>query len=237
MKIPQLARLLKDLINHGLESFGRYYSTYRAFVIENGDPEGLHRLKVVIPEVTGNATHEVWAYPIGVFSGISESGTPYGTQMLPQRGDLVWVSFERGNPEVPLWRLGYPGGNEKNFNAEMLDPNSYWFVSPKGNSVIINDTNNYITITLATGEAIKISPDALSLVHNKKVALGSLDGGAEKALLGESHNAQQKATLDSISKITVMTAMGPSSVPLNAADFINQQTALDGALSEKVTLD
>lgn len=236
MKLPPLSRFLKELIFNGFESFGKYYSEYRGFVVDNSDLEGLHRVKLLVPEITGDVPYEYWAYPVGVMGGISTEGNPYGFQMLPQKGELVWVTFERGNPNVPLWRLGYKGESDVNFDIALFDPNSYWFITPQGNRVVINDTNNDISITLSNGKSFNINTQSINL-NNDKINLGSDGESAEQAVMGNSLNAQRKAILQSIAQIQVMTIAGPSTFPINILDFENQIITLDDCLSDKVKLD
>ena len=70
-----------------------YGGTYRASVVDNFDPMQEQRLQVIVPDVYGEAA--VWAMaslPAG------SSGT------LPAIGDLVWVSFEYGDTDHPVWQ-------------------------------------------------------------------------------------------------------------------------------------
>jgi hypothetical protein len=60
--------------------------------VDDTDPMELRRLQVVVPEVYGEAS--VWAVPL----------SPGGSaEPLPAVGDLVWVSFERGDTDSPVW--------------------------------------------------------------------------------------------------------------------------------------
>jgi hypothetical protein len=59
-----------------------------------------NRLQVVVPEVYGEAS--VWAVPL------SPGGSP---EPLPAVGDLVWVSFERGDTDSPVWSSDRPAND------------------------------------------------------------------------------------------------------------------------------
>lgn len=150
--MSQVIRIIKEMFYHGLERFGRYYSNYRAFVMDNDDPDNMQRLKLKIPEVGGDSVYEYWAYPEGVFSGPG-----YGSQVLPQKGELVWVSFESGHPEVPIWKHGYPAKDDVPNDKELQDKNCYWFKTPQGHLVKINDTKKCITIQTAGGYKIQLN--------------------------------------------------------------------------------
>lgn len=162
VKRNPLISALKDILYFGLETFGRYYSSYRGFVVENKDPLNLQRVQVMVPQITGNGVYSYWAHPKGVFSGKG-----YGMQIIPQKGELVWVEFESGHPEVPMYSLGYFGNNEiPPDDADLLDVNCYWFKSPYGHTIKINDTKKYITIT-TNGAEITINSAGLLSFKNK----------------------------------------------------------------------
>ena len=180
-----ILNIFKDIFVHGLEVFGRYYSSYRGFVYDVKDPLVLGRIKIIIPEVGGDTPYEYWAHPIGVFSGKG-----YGSQVLPQKGDLVWVSFEGGHPEVPCWQHGYFGANEMPTDDDLKDPNCYWFITPQGHKIKVNDTKSYIHIQHKGGQIVYIDDQAISLISDKAISLGTKDGSSQPAVLGNTcHDA------------------------------------------------
>jgi hypothetical protein len=75
-----------------------YVGTYRASVVDDADPMQEHRLQVIVPDVYGDGV-PVWAVPL--FSGVA--GAP-----IPVIGDLVWVSFEHGDSDYPVWQADQP---------------------------------------------------------------------------------------------------------------------------------
>lgn len=65
---------------------------YRAIVADNRDPAQQGRLKVMIPATSGSSISD-WIWPI--LSSWSLD--------LPNAGDQVWVAFENGDRDVPVW--------------------------------------------------------------------------------------------------------------------------------------
>jgi Type VI secretion system/phage-baseplate injector OB domain len=76
----------------------RYYGKFRGTVVSNVDPLSQGRLIVSVPDVK-QLLPSTWALPCVPFTG-----TAMGTYVVPPPiGAGVWVEFEQGNPEHPIW--------------------------------------------------------------------------------------------------------------------------------------
>ncbi len=75
----------------------KYYGKYRGAVLNNVDPLQIGRLQVQVPDVTGLIPSS-WAMPC-----FPITGKQMGAYMIPQIGSGVWVEFEQGNPDYPIW--------------------------------------------------------------------------------------------------------------------------------------
>jgi hypothetical protein len=77
-----------------------FFGVYRGICTNNVDPEGLGRIKAVVPQVFGNGKTETnWAWACSSTYFIDDlklSATPQ-----PKQG--VWIAFEGGDPEYPVW--------------------------------------------------------------------------------------------------------------------------------------
>lgn len=65
---------------------------YRALVRDSRDPSKRGRIKVTIPQISGKQVTD-WIWPV-INSGFL---------VVPKAGDQVWVSFEAGDKENPVW--------------------------------------------------------------------------------------------------------------------------------------
>ena len=81
----------------------RYYGKYRGLVIENIDPEQIGRIIVQVPDVLGEIPSS-WAMPCVPAAGIQS-----GCFIVPPIGSQVWVEFEQGDPDYPIWTGGFWG--------------------------------------------------------------------------------------------------------------------------------
>jgi Type VI secretion system/phage-baseplate injector OB domain len=81
----------------------RFYGIYRGTVVNNIDPMMLGRIMATVPDV-GGTTPSTWAMPC-----VPLAGEQMGTFMVPQIGSGVWIQFEAGDPDKPVWMGGWWG--------------------------------------------------------------------------------------------------------------------------------
>ena len=81
----------------------RYYGKYRGSVINNVDPMLTGRIQAIVPDVSG-PTPTSWAMPCVLMAGIQT-----GNIAIPPIGAGVWIEFERGDPDYPIWTGGFFG--------------------------------------------------------------------------------------------------------------------------------
>lgn len=74
----------------------RHYGKYRGTVVNNVDPMKEGRLIVSVPDV--NVSPSTWAMPC-----LPAAGLQMGMLAVPPIGAGVWVEFEAGDPQFPIW--------------------------------------------------------------------------------------------------------------------------------------
>ncbi|MDQ1287762.1 MAG: hypothetical protein QG622_1327 [Actinomycetota bacterium] len=73
-----------------------YHGKHRGTVLNNVDPQQIGRIQVTVPDVP--LALSSWAMPC-----FPSSGPQSGIWALPGIGAGVWVEFEQGNPDHPIW--------------------------------------------------------------------------------------------------------------------------------------
>lgn len=97
------------------------------------------------------------------------------------------------------------------------------------------DVNTEIDVNVeAKDSAINVTSKEINLKTDNKL---NLDSGKEPMVLGDTLKGILNDILNAIQTMTVMTSTGPSSVPINVADFASIQAKLQTILSKKSNLD
>jgi hypothetical protein len=75
----------------------RFYGKYRGLVLINVDPQNQGRIKAIVPEVLGVFPSN-WCLPCTPYAG-----TLAGLFTVPMVASGVWVEFEAGDVNRPVW--------------------------------------------------------------------------------------------------------------------------------------
>jgi len=82
----------------------KYYGKYRGLVVDNLDPAKLGRIKVEVNAVLGNQELCPTNITDWIWPSLPAGGNPdLGTFWVPDIGSQVWVEFEQGNINFPIW--------------------------------------------------------------------------------------------------------------------------------------
>ncbi|MBN3947603.1 MAG: baseplate assembly protein [Nostoc sp. NMS7] len=74
-----------------------FYGKYRGVVCDNNDPWKIGRVQAKVEEIFGNKPSG-WALPC-----VPYAGKGVGLFLMPPEGALVWIEFENGDPDYPIW--------------------------------------------------------------------------------------------------------------------------------------
>lgn len=81
---------------------GRFYGKYRGMVVNNIDPMNQGRIQAMVPAVSDILSN--WALPC-----VPIAGRQQGVFVVPQPGANVWIEYEAGDPQYPIWSGGFWG--------------------------------------------------------------------------------------------------------------------------------
>jgi uncharacterized protein involved in type VI secretion and phage assembly len=171
-----------------MKSGRKFYGVYRGTVVNNIDPLQIGRIMATVPDV-GGVIPTTWAMPC-----VPIAGKQMGTFMVPQIGSGVFVQFEAGDPDRPVWVGGW-WGDVAEVPALALagvpgDPNiviqttlqnaivvsdlpgptgGIMLKSTTGATLIVNDTGIYIqngkgASIVMTGPTVTINAGALVVI-------------------------------------------------------------------------
>jgi hypothetical protein len=128
----------------------RYYGKYRGFVVDNADPLHLGRLKLTVPSVLGPDVVTGWALPCVPYGGMANQGFLF----IPENKAGVWVEFEEGNLDFPIWSGTFwskpegaselPRPNDKDgkeAEAEQHPPTRKIIKTVKGHTIQLEDAD------------------------------------------------------------------------------------------------
>jgi len=97
------------------------YGKYRGIVVDTLDPEERGRIRAIVPDI-GSAPLS-WALPC-----LPGAGVDAGLFVLPPVGAPVWIEFERGDMDFPVWTGGYWDGADVPLRAGQST--SIWSLGP-----------------------------------------------------------------------------------------------------------
>ncbi|MCZ6619875.1 MAG: phage baseplate assembly protein V [Gammaproteobacteria bacterium] len=166
----------------------KYYGKYRGTVVNNIDPLQIGRIQVIVPDVS-SLMPSSWAMPC-----VPIAGKQMGIFVVPQIGAGVWVEFEQGDPDYPIWVGGYWGivaevpalalagipaspnivlqtaGQNTIMISDLPGPTGgIMLKSTTGASIIVNDTGIYIqngkgASIVMVGPSVTINNGALAVI-------------------------------------------------------------------------
>ena len=159
------------------------YGKYRGTVINNVDPMQIGRIQAMVPDLAGFVPG-TWAMPCLPMAGINT-----GIFTVPMIGSGVWIEFERGDPDYPIWVGGYWGSAaEVPVLARTVPPGVSGFTiqTTLKNGIVVSDVpgpTGGIMIQTTTGAMISVS-DVGIVISNGKGAIINMTGPTVDVNLG-----------------------------------------------------
>ena len=160
------------------ESLRKFYGKYRGTVVNNIDPLQIGRIQASVPDVS--VIPGTWAMPCLPIAGKQE-----GVFMVPQIGAGVWVEFEQGNPDYPIWVGGFWGAAAEVPALALVPP-----AIPPGQNIVVQTTaQNAVVLSdspptpVSGGIVLKSTTGAMIVVNDSGIYIQN-GKGASITLIG-----------------------------------------------------
>lgn len=215
----------------------RAFGKYRGFVTDNADPNQLARVRLRVPALLGSA-ETGWALPCLPCGGLAGQGL----FSVPAVGAQVWVEFEGGNLDFPIWSGTFwqqPGDAP---SAVQDQPTSQLWRSGKGHLLLLEDKDDAETVALqhAGGAALTLDAAGNTELTDSHGARLTLNAENEQAVLEDANGnvltlSSQGATLEDGNGNRIEMSAGGVSVSTRAKITLEgSQVLLGGAGGEPV---
>jgi uncharacterized protein involved in type VI secretion and phage assembly len=144
-----------------------FYGKYRGIVTDNQDPLNMGRIRAKVLDVLGDDASG-WALPCVPFAGDG-----MGFYAIPDVGARVWMEFEQGDPDFPIWTGCWWGSQEE--LPDEADDIQKVVIKTKNGQIIILDGSGAGEITIKMGDE-----QAQSIVMNSESI--KIDNGSEATI-------------------------------------------------------
>lgn len=131
-----------------------FYGKYRGKVENNIDPLQLGRVQVSVPAVYGQGSNS-WAMP-----AVPYAGPGVGLFLVPPGGANVWVEFEAGDPDYPIWSGCFWGLGEVPVTPALAQLK---VLKTDFATITIDDTTPAGGVTIETTSGFSIALSALGI--------------------------------------------------------------------------
>lgn len=150
---------------------GRFYGKYRGTVINNVDPMQIGRIMALVPDVSG-ALPTSWCMPCLPWGGLQT-----GAFAVPPPGAGVWIEFEHGDADYPIWTGCFYGSAAEVPAAALLYPPpvpAFTIQTPLQNSLTVSDLpgpTGGILIKSMTGATIAVNEIGITIQNGQGASI------------------------------------------------------------------
>jgi uncharacterized protein involved in type VI secretion and phage assembly len=145
----------------------QFIGKYRGTVVDNQDPQNMGRIAVQVPDVS-NVQTATWAMPSAHFAGAQA-----GFFSVPPVGASVWVEFEQGDSDYPVWSGCFWGSAAEVPSLATSAPpgvQSIVLQSVGGNILMISDApgpSGGILLQSSSGASIAINDTGITISNGQ----------------------------------------------------------------------
>ena len=146
----------------------QFYGKFRGVVSDNGDPNNLGRIRAKVPDVYGDE-ESGWAIP-----SVPYAGKSVGLFLIPPTNALVWIEFEHGDPDYPIWSGCFWADGEVPVSPASADKK---VLKTGAGTITLDDTQGSTSITIETTNNLKLKMDQQGI---------EISNGSQKIMISSS---------------------------------------------------
>lgn len=142
-----------------------FIGKFRGVVDDNRDPLMLGRIRARVQDVYGERVSG-WAMP-----SVPYAGNGVGLFLLPPTGTFVWIEFEHGDPEYPIWSGCFWAQGETPIQPAVPEKK---VLKTDSATVTLDDTPGAGGVTIETTAGMKI------VINTQGIEINNGQGGSIK---------------------------------------------------------
>jgi hypothetical protein len=183
----------------------QYFGKYSAIVKDNRDADKLGVLQVSVPTI----------FPPDELVP-ARAALPYGMFFVPENDTQIWVEFEGGDTEFPIWTGVQHIAGTWAPEAAKNPPTVRAFKTPTGHLLIFDDTSDSASVVLTDGKhahQLTFDKDGITLTDGDHKHVVKLDDSGIKITDGKNKHEIELSS----SAVNVKHGGGVAKVTLEAA--------------------
>ena len=150
-----------------------YFGKYRGKVVSVDGERGL--VKALVPELLDDL-ETAWAVPAVPFAGKN-----HGLVLLPEVGDGVWIEFEAGDLDRPIWTGGWWASGEMPAPG---GPETRVLVTSGGHKLILDDKGGKLQLLHSGGAELTMTDKDITLkIGSTQIVLSAAGVNINKGAL------------------------------------------------------
>lgn len=147
------------------------YGKYRGTVVNNVDPQQIGRVQAIVPAVSGVALSS-WAMPC-----FPVAGAQTGNVGVPPPGAGVWIEFEGGDTDYPIWSGCFFGSVAEVPALHLASPSpipALTMQTPLQNGLTVSDLpgpTGGIVLKSATGASVIVNDTGIYIQNGRGASI------------------------------------------------------------------
>jgi uncharacterized protein involved in type VI secretion and phage assembly len=131
----------------------------------NNDPTNQGRIRARVPDIL---TEEEggWAMP-----SVPYAGKNAGLYLMPPVGTLVWIEFEHGDSNYPIWSGCFWAAGELPTESGATDPDTKVLKTDMGTITVNDKGQGSITIEILSGAKVVLDSNGIEIDNGKGASI------------------------------------------------------------------